>query len=259
MSGAAPVESAYAQLLSVGLVWISLHCVGMCGPILTGFDVAGVHRGLGPVSGAGRVLAYQAGRAVTYSLLGAVAGLLGAGMKAGFSLAGGVLAVVAGTGIVASIGWKLVPRSRPSGLVRLGKPREAPLDRVLARARLFLLPLASSPSVTSTFLLGAAMGLLPCMITGWALGLAAVTGSFVHGAVLMVLLVAMTTPVLLGATLLPRAFASRLGRARVVLPRLLLSVSGVWLVLAGLASLDVIEHAHLGFAAGGRHWMVMFW
>lgn len=258
MSGA-PTESAYAQLLSVGLVWISLHCVGMCGPILTGFDVAGVHRGLGPVSGAGRVLAYQAGRAVTYSSLGAVAGLVGAGLRAGLSLAGGVLAVVVGAALVAAVGWRLVGRRRAPELVTLGRRRESAIDRLLSRARLFLLPLASAPGVTGTFLLGAAMGLLPCMITGWALGLAAVSGSSLHGAVIMVLLVGMTTPVLLGATLLPRAFVAKLGRASALVPRLLLSVSGVWMVLAGLAALDVIEHAHAGFTAAGRHWMVMFW
>ena len=38
------------------------------------------------------------------------------------------------------------------------------------------------------------------------LGLAATTGSPLHGAALMLLLVAMTTPTLLGVTLLPRLF-----------------------------------------------------
>ena len=52
--------------------------------------------------------------------------------------------------------------------------------------------------------LGAVMGFLPCMIVLWALGLSALTGSALHGAAIMLILVALTTPVLLGVTLLPR-------------------------------------------------------
>ena len=39
MSG---IDSAYTQIFSVGVLWISIHCAGMCGPLLIGFDVAGV-------------------------------------------------------------------------------------------------------------------------------------------------------------------------------------------------------------------------
>ena len=30
------IEPALTQLLSVGVVWISFHCIGMCGPIVGG-------------------------------------------------------------------------------------------------------------------------------------------------------------------------------------------------------------------------------
>ena len=39
------LPSPYAQLLGLGLVWVSAHCAGMCGPLLVGLDVAGVRSG----------------------------------------------------------------------------------------------------------------------------------------------------------------------------------------------------------------------
>ena len=57
--------AAYAQLLSVGLLWISFHCAGMCGTLLIGFDVAGAARGASVPRGALSLLTYQLGRAGT--------------------------------------------------------------------------------------------------------------------------------------------------------------------------------------------------
>src|SRR5690606_5599834 len=90
------IESAYVQLWSVGLLWISFHCAGMCGPLLIGLDVAGAARGLRTPQGAAAIVAYQAGKALTYSLLGAAAGALGAGVKGLLEGTGGVLALVGG-------------------------------------------------------------------------------------------------------------------------------------------------------------------
>jgi sulfite exporter TauE/SafE len=93
------------------------------------------------------------------------------------------------------------------------------------------------------FLFGVAMSLLPCMIIVWALSLAATSGSAWHGAQVMWLLVAMTT-----VPLLPAVIGVRLALLTTKapwLPRLPQLVSGVWLVLVGLAGLGVIEHQHV--------------
>jgi sulfite exporter TauE/SafE len=104
--------------------------------------------------------------------------------------------------------------------------------------------------------LGGLLGLMPCMITLWALGLAATTGSPLHGAGVMLTLVAMTTPVLLGVTLLPRLVRRVTGRAGPTwVPRLLPGLSAVWLILVGLAGFGLVPHAHLSLGP----WMVMFW
>ena len=108
--------------------------------------------------------------------------------------------------------------------------------------------------------LGGLMAFLPCMITFWALGLAATTQSPVHGAGVMVLLVLMTTPMLLGVTLLPRLLLTRIGptgkrRAQSVL----LTISGVWLVMVGLAGLGIVEHVHINLTLWEEPLTVMLW
>lgn len=247
--------SAYTQLLSVGLVWISFHCAGMCGPILIGFDVAGASRGHSVPRGALAILQYQGGRAVTYMLLGALAGLAGVGLDAVFGPAGAVFALAFGVTILVTAFWRRRPKPVKTTLEQRFEKRSW-IERVSQALPRLLHPLAMAGGPGRPFLLGAVMGLLPCMITFWALGLAATTGSPLHGAGVMVLLVLMTTPMLLGVTLLPRVFR-RLNAGKV--QRVLLAVSGVWLTLVGLAGLDVIGHVHVPVALFGDHFTIMFW
>ena len=65
------------QVVGLGVLWVSLHCAGMCGPILAGLAVGGPEllAGARVRRGARRVLAYQSGRAAMYALLGALARL----------------------------------------------------------------------------------------------------------------------------------------------------------------------------------------
>ncbi|MBK7090157.1 MAG: sulfite exporter TauE/SafE family protein [bacterium] len=79
----------------VGLLG-SLHCVGMCGPI-----VAALPQGEGGKMAflAGRLL-YNLGRVVTYAIIGLIFGLIGktifmAGYQQGLSIAVGVVIIVA--------------------------------------------------------------------------------------------------------------------------------------------------------------------
>jgi len=75
----------------MGLVG-SLHCVGMCGPIALSLPYQGSHR----LVAAGNVLLYNAGRIVTYALLGVVIGFFGRG----FFLAGFQSYVSIGLGVL---------------------------------------------------------------------------------------------------------------------------------------------------------------
>lgn len=235
------MASAYAQLLSVGLVWISVHCAGMCGPLLMGLDVAGVARGSSPWRGGLRIVVYQLGRATTLATLGAFAGLAGHGLTKVLQPAGAVMALALGLVVLATLVWRLRPKPTQPTRVRTRLEGRAPKPSITQRV---LGPLSLSSSLSSAWLLGVVMGFLPCMIVVWALGLAATTTSIIDGAAIMILLVAMTTPMLLGVTLLPRLVP---GRARAWLPRVLMAISATWLVMIGLAGLEVVPHAHVLF------------
>lgn len=259
------VPSPYAQLVSLGLLWVSAHCAGMCGPLLVGLDVAGVRCGHGLVRGAGQVLLYQVGRGLTYAWLGGLCGLLGAGLARLLRPAGALIALALGLAALGPLLSSLLRRDPRSGtLVRLRRSAD---DQAGKSQRLrfvewanrgLLRPLLSSTHPLRPLALGAVMGLLPCMLVGWALGLAALAGSPLRGALVMLLLVAMTTPMLLIVTALPRlplfSFASRL-RARLATGLPL--IAGVWLLLCGAAGLGLIEHRHIGGTLLGHPLLVM--
>ena len=73
----------------------------------------------------------------------------------------------------------------------------------------------------------------------------------------MLLLVVLTTPVLLVSTQLPRLFAMLPASVRVMLPKLLPAVSGLWLILLGGAGLSLWSHVHIGFSLLGKPLMLM--
>jgi len=255
--------SAYAQLLSVGLLWISFHCAGMCGPLLMGLDVAGVARGIGPGRGMGNILTYQLGRALIYALFGAIVGLIGAQLSDSFATAGAVFAL--GFGAVAVGAAVFRWRGRSGAPVKVSGPRPPGKKDPKAVSGGWLVRtvhklLGERRGFTDNLALGALMAFLPCMITFWAMGLAATTQSPLHGAGVMVLLVLMTTPMLLGVTLLPRLVLRRIGadgkrRAQAIL----LTISGVWLVMVGMAGLGWVEHVHLNVTLWDEPLTIMLW
>lgn len=146
------------------------HCAVMCGPIVLAFGGGGGGPGRRSVS---PHLAYQAGRILTYSLLGALAGWAGqgallvghvAGVERAVALAAGVLLI--GVGITMS---GMVHFRRPA-LIQL----QAPLKQVA--------PLLASRSVTGKFGLGLGLGLLPCGLVWAALAKAGVAATPWDGA-----------------------------------------------------------------------------
>jgi len=150
----------------------SLHCVQMCGPIVLTYSVA-ANTGEARRSLLGLHLAYNAGRTLTYMLLGAVAGLAGGAMTMVGRLAGfeNVAAIVAGIAMVLT------------GIVLLGFGLKS--WRGFALPNRFLRPvgkLLSSRSAASKFALGLLMGFLPCGLVYAALMKAIGTGTPLAGA-----------------------------------------------------------------------------
>jgi len=144
----------YGSLLTAGLAG-SLHCVGMCGPILLGFS--GVVDGAAPRRFG--FLWYHLGRLWTYGLLGLLAGIAGHALRHG-SLEFGLQRIAA-----VSIGIAVIV----VGVLLLGLiPR---LSLALqgggcATRRLrgwsWFESLLQSRGAIARLLLGSVMGLLPC-------------------------------------------------------------------------------------------------
>lgn len=249
-----PLPPAYAHVLGLGLVWTSIHCASMCGPLLCGLHIGGANPNgkSSPARGIRGVLTYQAGRSLTYAWLGGLAGLVGAGLGQIFTSAGGVLSLLFGTALIYSV------VRRRSSLVKLGRRSDAGIvTAVISRLRGLFSPLLLSTHPLRELALGAMMGFLPCMIPAWALGQAALTGSPFHGAAIMLLLVLLTTPVLLVTTQLPRLGSLLPARLRSGLAWMLPAISGIWLLLIGGAGLGLWAHQHLGVTFFGHPFMMM--
>lgn len=257
------MDAALTQLLSVGVVWISFHCAGMCGPIVGGL-LGG--KATSPLAAVRGLLLYQTGRALVLSLLGALAGAVGATFERALARGGSVLTL----GLAVIMLLSVVP-ARRAGLVDLGRPRgvgrvRAAIEAGFAR---FSERLAQVTALVDArvgrrpLVLGMVLAFLPCMIIAWGLSLAASTNSAWHGARVMALLIAMTTVPLFASVALvaftrARAASSswrRLAAAMRVVP---VVASGVWLMLVGLAGLGVIQHAHLVVDLFGPR-TIMFW
>ena len=205
--------------------------------------------------GAASILTYQLGRALVYALFGFVVGLLGAELGDGFTTAGAVFALAFGvTALGAAIFRWRVKAEGDAVRVAGPKPPGARKQGWLVRTVHGLI--GERRGFAETLALGGLMAFLPCMITFWALSLAATTGSPLHGAGVMLVLVAMTTPMLLGVTLLPRLLR-RLRVDRV--QRVLMAISGAWLLMVGFAQLELVPHLHLPLELFGEHYVIMLW
>ena len=248
----------YLQLLGVGMVWITLHCAGMCGPIVIGLDLGGTlaaqrDGGKAPLRSALlNLVLYQTGRSITYGLVGALAGWGGKLLQNLFlnvsRVAGLVVAVLLlAAGVRGLLGVKLLTGSGDGGGAA-GGSFFAPMVR-WARGL--------GPR-WQRLALGVILGWLPCMIPLWVLGLSASTQSPLHGALLMILLVWMTSLVIFGAGLAPALLRRRPGTARWLLPALLM-LSGIWMGLVSAGANGWIDHASIGFTLFGKGYAIMLW
>ena len=187
-----PLE--FTAVFALGLAG-SLHCLGMCGPIVLSYSV-GVR---GPKFAAHA--AYNAGRILTYISLGALAGAAGraigllgelAGLASGARIFGGAAMILGGVLMLGTQSW--LPPSYSRRLARLSRP--------------FL----TGTQIRSKFLLGLAMGLLPCGLIYAALLKALESGGALSGAITM-LAFGLGTSIALFAAGLASSFAgARFGR-----------------------------------------------
>lgn len=241
-------------LLAAGLAG-SLHCVGMCGPILLAFSQAAGARGAlvdgrgaragGRVPPSVEFLAYHAGRLWTYALLGFLAGHLGSRARDGAAIYGWQRPVA-----ILSAALVILAGALLSGI--LPAPRLEAWLSGCGMARLrglgWFRALAASSGVPHRFLLGALLGFLPCGLVYAMLALVATLPTPAHAALGMLIFGLGTVPSLTAVLLLGRSIAAwvRQHGTRVVAAALILA--GGVMLLRALGS--PADHAgHLGTIA----------
>jgi len=228
-------------MFMLGLV-SSLHCLQMCGPIVLSYSVAvsQLQKEYSAVSPLFRNhLAYNAGRILTYSALGAVAGVAGGAMGLLGRLAGFThfLAIVAGALMIVV------------GIFMLGVIPSSMLTN-----RLFHVPsslfrrvgkLLSARGSGNRFLLGLALGFLPCGLIYAALLKAMATGSAFAGAVTMLAFGLGTAGALLALGMFSSAIRMRLNRWGSQLAAAGVTLMGILLLWRGSMSGMLMMGSHM--------------
>lgn len=166
----------------------SFHCIGMCGPIALALPVPKTSN-LSFI--AGRIL-YNAGRALTYSVMGAVFGLLGgriifSGFQQGLSITLGVIILVS----------VFLPSKYKRNIISLSiiQKINQPLKREIGI-------LFKQATFSSMFLIGLLNGFLPCGFVYIGLTGATATGNAVSGGAFMFLFGLGTFPAMFAASVL---------------------------------------------------------
>lgn len=230
-----------AMLVTALLVGLAggVHCVGMCGGIVTALNFGNA----APVGGVRRQLGYSLGRVVSYAAAGALAG--GAGSLALHTqrlLPAQLVLLVAANALIISLGLSL------AGFRALIRPLER-AGLVLWRAlRRFGVKVAPAKTPVGAFAVGLAWGWIPCGLVYGVLATALVSGSPLRGAAVMAAFGLGTLPNLLAAGLAADRLRRLLVRPRA---RMLAGAVVVVLGIAGLARIPFIsEHLRAGLMHG---------
>lgn len=228
----------YFLLFITGLLG-SGHCVGMCGPIVVAYSLH-----MRPQAQAGATatpkaaaqlpahLAYNLGRVLMWTSLGALLGLASA-LLGSLWPAQRFIAIAAGAGmIVLGVSkFGLLPVLQPAS--RPNTPLAIVPSRFFSLYRRVFEVLVAEHSVTGKFALGLANGLLPCGFSFAMLAKAAASSSMSSGAMTMFSFGAGTIPALLLVGALSTKWNAKQRRWGEILAAALVVAMGLLLVLRG--------------------------
>jgi len=205
---------------TIGLIG-SFHCIGMCGPIAVALPLGSA----GWVSRTTGALLYNAGRSLTYGLLGAMFGLLGRGVQlAGFQQWASILI---GAAMILTVVVPLVFKGRFSA----GRLVDGYSGGIVRRFR----GLFGRHSMRNLFVIGLLNGFLPCGLVYVAVAGALNTNDMVMGILYMLVFGLGTIPIMLSISLagnvISRGLRERVNR---LVPPLVILL-GVLFILRGLA------------------------
>ncbi len=206
--------------LTIGIVG-SLHCIGMCGPIVVALPLKNQNR-ITRIAGA---ILYNSGRVATYGILGVLFGLLGRGIHmAGFQQ---WTSIILGIAMIVSVLFPFVFREK----ITVGNLLAGMASRLIVRLK----KLFASRSYSSLLLIGLLNGLLPCGLVYVAIAGAISSGTVITGALFMIFFGLGTIPLLLIATLASNAIGQRLrSKMQKVVPYFVFML-GVLFILRGMS------------------------
>jgi len=205
-----------ASLFVAGLAGSFAHCATMCGPFVLAQTAPGDGKSGAPALVRGALVPYHLGRATTYTFLGALAGALGGGIATATAfrpLLAGFLLLAAALFIVQAL--------KGLGLVRIAVSADGLSARVGARLARFAGPVLRRRRGLGGYVLGTALGFLPCGLLYSALAAAAGSGDAATGALAMAAFALATAPALVVIGCVGTALAQRWrAGARALIPPL---------------------------------------
>ena len=161
------------------------HCIGMCGGIVIAYSSTKVQQKWNKLEQSSAHLLYSLGRVVTYSILGAVFGSIGAVIT--FSnTANGTLLLVAGVVMILA-GFSLLGKLKFLTLIEHSVSKSSWYQNSFKA-------LLSGDTLASFFLLGMLNGLLPCGFVYFFAITAASTADPLYGAFVMAIFGISTIP-----------------------------------------------------------------
>lgn len=198
----------------------SLHCVGMCGPIVLALPDSSAEK----VSFYAGRLMYNLGRIITYSFLGLIFGLMGSGIAmAGFQQS---LSVALGIIIIAAV---LI-----SFLFKNKLQNNAIENIYTSKIKLLFSKFIGRETNFSMLMIGILSGFLPCGLVYVAIAGAVVTASAAGSAMLMASFGFGTLPLMFAASLFGKFVSINLRRKLNRLIPVLAGLLALILILRGL-------------------------
>lgn len=196
------------------------HCIGMCGPIALSLGLSKQKQVYFHLQN----ITYQLGRVLTYSVLGALLGLLGegfqlAGLQSWLTITAGILLIVMA---LFSFGTKDITQRIPW------------LSQILLKVKINLGRLLSRTDYSSRFFTGILNGFLPCGMVYMALTASLASGGVWQGALFMAFFGLGTIPFMFVTVVLGNMLSIVVRNKILKIMPILIFVLGILFILRGL-------------------------
>ena len=241
------MTSLFLSMFALGLA-TSLHCIGMCGPMVVTYAVKGEedgpwHKKLVPN------LAYQAAKITSYVIVGLALGAIGSafnldGIRPWIMFAAGAFMIILGLGMTGKVPWaaRLTPRPPKFLITALSNLRRKAKTDADEGASTLATPVA----------FGLLTGFMPCAPLQGAEIAAAATGSVLLGGTAMLAFGLGTMPLMLAfgtaSSLIPKDWKHRLSimLAVVVMAFGLVFVNRAAMLVGSPVTFNTVKNAVVG-------------